>query len=80
MPQHLALNTNFITGTSYLTNQKQIKVTFTEAFDLVPAIQITLGDEAVAPPYKVNVSTTSFTIKFQNNFTGYLDWTAIGRK
>ena len=80
MPQHLAIDTNFVTGTAYFSNQKQIKITFNQSFEVIPAIQLTLNDESVSIPYKIDVAKTDFTIKLKTPWTGHIDWNATGRK
>jgi len=80
MPQHIALDVNFTPGTAIFSNQKQLKVTFNQPFDIAPTIQLTMNDASVSIPYKISVNKTDFTIKLQTPYTGSIDWTAIGRK
>src|SRR3990167_3682597 len=51
-------------GTAIFTASKTQNILFpTNYFSQIPKIELTFGDSAQAPPYRVNVTTNGFTIK-----------------
>lgn len=80
-PLHYAVNANVINGSVTFNNSKVGIVTFDIPFTKIPIIQITLnGDTSSTVPYKAGVSTTGLTIRFQNAYTGTVDWIGLQRQ
>lgn len=80
MPIHHAINATVFNGSITFNASKTGDISFGYTFNLAPIVQITLSDQsASSPAYKINASTTGVTIKFQNNYTGTVDWVAIRR-
>ena len=63
-------------GEVEFVNVKIMNVTFIRAFTRKPSVVLTLGDISTNPPFRVTVTKTGFTIKFQNNFSGNVQWQA----
>ena len=67
-------------GTAVFNATKNVSIAFASTFAKVPLIQLTMASSGTIPAYKSVVTTTGFTIKFQNAWTGDCDWTATERK
>jgi len=78
VPEHYGIGVNIVHGDVVFNASKTASVTFGMTFPTTPSISLTLDTEgSVAPPYKINASTTGFTIKFQTIFTGVVTWQAL---
>jgi len=71
---------NMQSGSCTFVSSKKTAVTFPFAFLKTPRIALTLMSNATAPAYTTSVSKTGFTINFQTNFTGEVEWTALERE
>ena len=80
MPKHLAIGKNIISGTATFNNVKTVLINLGTAFTKKPIITITLENTSTVPAYKVVISNNKFEIRFQNNFTGSVEWCAIERQ
>lgn len=56
--------------------QKTMNIIFLFPFNVIPSVDLTLGDENLTPPYRINVTKNGFIIKFKVNYTGDLEWKA----
>jgi len=63
-------------GIANFSAEKTKNVIFPKSFNIVPAVDLTLGDDTTAPPYKISVTKNGFTIKFKTNYTGDVEWKA----
>ena len=63
-------------GTAIFDNQKTMNIIFPFPFSIVPAVDLTLGDEHQTPPFRISVTKNGFTIKFKTNYTGDVEWKA----
>ena len=72
-------NRGFKSGSINMFNSKKHKVVFDDSFDKPPQIGLTLMDTSTINPYVTNGNRDSFTINFQNIFTGTITWTAFER-
>ena len=68
---------NSQSGEVVFNNTKSIRVNFPLTFKKWPSISLTLTDENNTPPYRIWPGKTGFTIRFKNNFTGVVSWTAV---
>lgn len=64
-------------GTISFLNEKTKNVVFQPSFSDIPSVDLTLGDETLTPPYRINVTKNGFTIKFKISYTGEVEWKAI---
>ena len=65
-------------GTENFVSEKTKNILFpTNYFSQAPKIDLTFGDNAQQPPYRVNVTPNGFTIKTVINYSGAIDWKAI---
>ena len=76
MPEHLAIGKNIHIGQEAFVNQKTKNVIFPVPFENIPAIDISVDNNSIAVPYRINITTAGFTIKFQINYTGNVEWKA----
>ena len=85
MPKHLAMNANFLQGTAYFNNTRNVTVTFkntegvTIGFSKAPKIMLTPCESTSMPAFKqIYVKTgplfTGVTIKMNSPWTGEMDW------
>jgi len=63
-------------GMENFVSQKTRNVSFQVPYITVPYITLTLDNNSNSIPYKINVTTTGFQIKFQTNYTGEVAWTS----
>ena len=77
--QHRLLLTgvNSQSGTVVFENSKSMRIDFPTEFTNWPAITVTLGDVNASPPYRVYPGKTGFTVRFQNSYTGEVQWVAM---
>jgi hypothetical protein len=67
-------------GTINFKNSKKAIIIFEREFNKVPRITLTYNDTSVTNAYITNITKTKFTINFQNNWTGNVDWIALERE
>lgn len=80
MPKHYGIGVNSQSGDVSLDGTKTAVVEFDAAFGHRPSIVVALEDSGAAHvPYKTNVSTTGFKIRFKTAFTGVVSWEAKER-
>jgi len=63
-------------GNVSFISQKTMNIIFPSAFSIIPAVDLTLGDEHQTPPFRISVTKSGFTIKFKTNYTGDVEWKA----
>ena len=64
-------------GTLIFTSQKMKSAVFATPFTSPPNILFSNNANTSNVNYKTNVSINGFTMNFQTNFTGTVDWVAI---
>ena len=70
-------STDVLVGTVIFDRDKVKNISFGKTFEKKPFVDIVLGDNSTAVPYKTNVTKTGFTIIFSINYSGSIDWRAI---
>ena len=70
---------NMQTGTINFFGTKKATVNLAFAFTKKPRITLTLLDTSTINPYTTGVELDKFTINFNNNWTGAIEWMAIER-
>jgi len=82
MPKHFADGTNVIFGTLVFNGTKSAEAIFARPFSKKPTITLTLDDSgSPSTPYKLaptNGYKSGFIVRFATNFTGNVDWQAMG--
>ena len=78
MPKHLTVE-NLVAGSIVFYNSKKSIITFAKPFAKAPRVAVTLMDTSSNPPYVTTATKTGFTINFQQNFSGEVQWVAIER-
>lgn len=76
MPEHLAIGKNIHVGTESFVAQKTKNVIFPIPFTSIPAVDISVDANSIAVPFRINITTAGFTIKFAINYTGNVEWKA----
>ena len=62
-----------------MRNTKNVRVVYGLNFQRTPIVVLQLNDNSNVPPFKTDANSNSFTIKFQTNFTGDVEWIATER-
>lgn len=63
-------------GLVIFSNERTKNISFTDEFDSVPSIKLTLEANSVSQVYKINATINGFTIKFLTNYSGGVAWEA----
>lgn len=71
---------NMQSGSAIFTSSKKMIIVFAIPFLKVPRIALTLMANTAAPTYSTAVTKTGFTINFQTNFSGEVEWMAFERE
>ena len=71
---------NMLSGTINFNNTKKSIVTFVVPFTKVPRVSLTMNNTSVSNPYISSATPNGFTVNFQNNWTGMVEWMAIERE
>ena len=77
MPKHYAIGINYQTGVVSFSNTKQMTINFTQQFNIVPAVTLTMYNLSTSIPYKYQITKTSLVVKFQTPYTGEVGWQAM---
>ena len=77
MPKFYEVGKNFQVGRVEVKGVKTVVVNFPNEFGVTPNVCPTLSDSGASHvPYKYQVTKTGFKLRFQNAYTGTVDWDA----
>lgn len=77
MPEHYSVGVNVKTGETSFTAQTSQNILFPNPpFTAPPNIDFFLDANSVSVPFKTNVTTNGFVIRFRVPFTGTIQWKA----
>lgn len=63
-------------GNVTFVSQKTMNIIFPSSFSIIPAVDLTLGEEHGGPPFRISVTKNGFIVKFKTNYSGELEWKA----